>query len=239
MQTLHKIIELQASNAPDAVAVSCGDTVLTYGELNARANALANNLRAAGVSAEEPVGLCLPRDCDLIVGILGILKSGAAYLPLDPGYPPARLASVLDQAKPRLIVSTPEADAVLPDTGAAIVDVDAGSDDSNPQSGANADDLCYVIFTSGTSGRPKGVMVTHANVARLFPALPAGLRFDNQDVWTLFHSYAFGFSAWEIFGALIHGSRLVIVPERDKADPRALYELLRTAGVTVLSQTPS
>lgn len=239
MQTLHKIIAKQARAAPGSVAVTCGDQSLTYGELNERANALANALLAAGVSGNALVGLCLDRSIDLLVGILGILKAGAAYVPLDPAYPTDRLAHVLDQAAPEFIVSRGDVGAVLPDSGARLIDVDAGRDAVDPRVACSGDDLCYVIFTSGTTGRPKGVMVSHANVARLFPAINDSMGFSADDVWTLFHSYAFGFSAWEIFGALLHGGRLVVVPDRDRADPQALYELLKSETVTVLSQTPS
>ena len=239
MQTLHKILEQRAESAPDSVAISCGSESLSYGELNARANALAHGLISAGVDRGQPVGLCVERGIELLVGVFGILKAGAAYVPLDPAYPRDRLADILDQAGPRYIVTHGDAANSLPDNTTTLIDTAAGHDERNPAAECSGDDPCYIIFTSGTTGRPKGVTVTHANVSRLFPAIAERIDVAEDDVWTLFHSYAFGFSAWEIFGALLSGARLVIVPDVDKADPQALFDLLRKEQVSVLSLTPS
>ena len=240
MQALHEIFEQQARQVPDRVAVSFGDARLTYDELNDRANAIAARLAAAGAGPGKNVGLCMSRGTELIAGLLGILKSGSAYVPLDPAYPRDRLAHMLDRAAPRLILSNATDAAALPASAAQIIDsenIAPGSHD-NPGVTVGADDLCYVIFTSGSTGKPKGVMVSHGNVTRLFPQLIEQLALNAEDRWTLFHSVAFGFSVWEIFGALLSGAELVIVPDTARADPRALGELLRQR-ISVVSITPS
>ncbi len=238
---LHHQFEQQAKQQPDAIAVSCGPERLSYAELDLKANQLANRLVAAGVSPDTTVGLCLNRSIDLVVGLLGILKAGGAYVPLDPNYPPDRLAHILDQAAPCLIVTRQSLHKGLPETAAEFIDIDSSgdADTTNPGVAVTADHLCYLIFTSGSTGLPKGVMVTHHNVARLFTTISKQIEFRKDDIWTLFHSYAFGYSAWELFGSLLHGAHLVIVPDELRGDPAGLYELLREEQVTVFSQTPS
>jgi len=240
---IHHWIEWQAETRPNATAVSCGNDKLTYQTLNERANGIALSLISQGVQPDEMVGLCLGRSTDLIAGLLGILKAGAAYVPLDPDYPAARLAHMLEQAAPRVIVTDSNSKDSLPANDARLVltDSDVVASDENPWVAVGPHNLCYVIFTSGSTGVPKGVMVTHENVVRLFENIDFNFARNDQDsdVWSLFHSSAFGFSVWEIFGALLHGAELVIVPDADRKDPQALFNLLRDKQVTVLSQTPS
>jgi amino acid adenylation domain-containing protein len=240
-ECLHHLFETQADKNPDATAVSCAGVKLTYGELDRRANQLAHALIEAGVKADTTVGLCLERSVDLVVGLIGILKAGGAYVPLDPAYPPDRLAHIVDQSAPLLIVTRASLHKTLPDTDIPRLDIAAAASfsDSRPAVDINGDNLCYLIFTSGSTGLPKGVMVTHHNVGRLFSTIGKQYEFRADDIWTLFHSYAFGFSAWEFFGALLHGAHLVIVPEETRGDPVALHKLLRDEAVTIFSQTPS
>ncbi|MEE4186790.1 MAG: amino acid adenylation domain-containing protein [Gammaproteobacteria bacterium] len=240
-ECLHRRFEAQVARHATAAAVTAQGRTLSYQELDQQANALAARLRQAGVEAGSLVGLCVERTLDLPVGILGILKSGAAYVPLDPGYPAERLAHMLDQAAPVAVVSRSNLHARLPGNAPALVDCGALSTApcAAPTVTVTGDDLCYVIFTSGSTGTPKGVMVTHRNVARLFPQLAESIGFSSADVWSQFHSYAFGFSAWEIFGALLSGAHLAIVDEAARADPRELADFLRRSGTTILSQTPS
>jgi amino acid adenylation domain-containing protein len=238
---LHQIFERHAANRPDAVAITSNGSSITYAELNQRANQVAAELITAGVTPDSTVGLSLDRSIDLVAGLLGILKAGGAYVPLDPGYPPDRLAHIVDQAAPAIIVSRSDLHRTLPAGNAQVIDIDQlrSTATENPNIAVSPDNLCYLIFTSGSTGTPKGVMVTHHNVARLFATIGPQIQIQQDDVWTLFHSYAFGYSAWELFGSLLHGSRLVIVPDEARTDPQALYQLLRAESVTIFSQTPS
>ncbi|MGW2048376.1 amino acid adenylation domain-containing protein [Streptomyces sp. NPDC001858] len=229
---------------PDAVAVRCAGQSLTYGELNARANRLARYLRALGVTRESPVALCLPRSEWLVVCALAVLKAGGAYVPLDPSAPAERLGHVLRDSAPRVVMVDGAAPQGLNTGGAAVVDVRGRwewlpSDDLEPVTGASPRDLAYVIYTSGSTGLPKGVMVEHRNVTRLFTATREQFGFGPQDVWTLFHSFAFDFSVWEMWGALLHGGRLVVVPHEVARSAEDFYTLVCEEQVTVLNQTPS
>ncbi|WP_305793784.1 non-ribosomal peptide synthase/polyketide synthase, partial [Streptomyces acidiscabies] len=220
------VFEAQAREHADAVAVVAGADRLTYGELNARANRLAHWLLERGVGAEDFVALALPRSTDLVVAVLGVLKSGAAYVPLDPDYPAARREFMVEDAQPAL---------VLDDLGM----VREGYPDTDPGVRILPDHPAYVIYTSGSTGRPKGVLIPHANVVRLFRATDQWFGFGPDDVWTLFHSYAFDFSVWELWGALLYGGRLVVVDYHVSRNPEAFAALLAEEGVTVLNQTPS
>jgi amino acid adenylation domain-containing protein len=241
--SIHGRFEAQARQAPGATALTCGGASLSYGELNRRSNQLARRLRRLGAGPECRVGLCLERSLDLVVGILGILKAGGAYVPLDPGSPRERLAYMIEDAGIQVVV-TKEHIAVLPDTVGRIL-LDAHRDlletlpdgDLEPQ--ADGASLAYVIYTSGSTGRPKGALITHGNVARLFDSTEEWFGFGERDVWTLFHSYAFDFSVWEIWGALLYGGRLVIVPWDVSRSPELFLDLVTRERVTVLNQTPS
>jgi len=242
---IHQLFEQQAERTPDAVAVVFEDQKLTYRELNERANQLAHYLQQLGVKSEVLVGICVERSLLTIVGILGILKAGGAYVPLAPANPIDRTAFILQDASVSVLLTQETLLETLPSYSCQVVCLDANcpaiaqNSTDNPNSHATAENLAYVIYTSGSTGQPKGVLVTHANVVRLFAATQSWYNFSEGDVWTLFHSYAFDFSVWELWGALIYGGRLVIVPYFVARSPIAFYELLCRERVTVLNQTPS
>ncbi|MFD9598319.1 amino acid adenylation domain-containing protein, partial [Kitasatospora sp. NPDC059973] len=240
---VHELFAAQAARTPDAIALTSGDQSLTYAELDERANRIAHHLIALGAGPERIVGLSLERGPDLIPALLGILKSGAAYLPLDPANPADRLAYMLADAKAPILLTHSALDE-LEFTGTRVfVDVHAAEINARPATapvtGVRPDNQIYVIYTSGSTGLPKGVSLTHANVARLFTATRENYHFGPTDVWPLFHSYAFDVSVWEMWGALLHGGRLVVVPSAIARSPHDMLDLLTTEQATILCQTPS
>ncbi|BAY66482.1 amino acid adenylation domain-containing protein [Calothrix brevissima NIES-22] len=242
---IHELFELQVNNTPDAVALVFEDQQLTYQQLNIQANQLAHYLRTQGVGADTLVGICVERSIDMLIGILGILKAGGAYVPLDPNYPPERISFTLSDSQIPILLTQQQILPKLPDNHTQIICIDrdweiiATYHHHNPEIRTTPANLAYIIYTSGSTGKPKGVLINHANVVRLFSASQHWFNFNHQDVWTLFHSFAFDFSVWEIWGALINGGRLVIVPYWVSRSPTDFYQLLSQQKVTVLNQTPS
>ena len=249
--TLPSLFEAQVARSPQATALVFEDNTLTYAELNLQANQLAHHLISLGVGPESLVGIALERSVELVVALLGTLKAGAAYLPLDPDYPQARLMHMIADAAPVLVLSTVALRTRLPLTVKVLSldapEVNAVLEQTPARNPTDADRICslspyhpaYVIYTSGSTGTPKGVVVTQQNVVRLFGATQRWFRFSSQDVWTLFHSYAFDFSVWELWGALLYGGRLVVVSKIVTRSPTEFLQLLAQQRVTVLNQTPS
>jgi len=242
---VHEMVEAQARLSPDAVAVSCEGESLTYRELNRRADRLAAMLRRLGAGPESMVGVCATRSIDLVVQLLGVLKAGAAYVPLDPDYPAERLAFLLADSGVSILVGAPGSTGAFPAGPWQILETDARqahSDDLDTGTAlrtAVADNAAYVIYTSGSTGRPKGVAVTHAAVTRLLHWGREFLQAGADDVWTMFHSPSFDFSVWEMWGALSTGGQVVIVPYWVSRSPADFYRLATDAQVTVLCQTPT
>ncbi|MCF5710655.1 amino acid adenylation domain-containing protein, partial [Pseudomonas syringae] len=241
---LHQLFEEQVAQQPDALAVADETGSLTYGELNVRANRLAHYLIGLGVQPDDRVAICAQRSLEMVVGLLGIFKAGGAYVPLDPAYPAERLVYLLQDSAPvAVLVQTSTADVLslgsLPVINLDDAALQAQSVQNPHVQGLTPAHLAYVIYTSGSTGLPKGVQVEHRNVARLFSATDAWFGFNANDVWALFHSFAFDFSVWEIWGALVHGGQLLIVPHLVSRSPQECYALLCDADVTVLNQTPS
>ena len=241
-KTIHELFEEQVEKTPDNIAVVYEDNQLTYRKLNQKANQLARVLREKGVGPDSIVGIMVERSLEMIVGILGILKAGGAYLPIDPTYPPDRVKYILEDSGTRvLLIQSFFKDVIEYDGNAICLDDKAeyNGNISNIQNINSPGDLAYVIYTSGTTGRPKGVMIEHRNVVRLLYNDKNQFDFSSKDVWTMFHSFCFDFSVWEMYGALLYGGKLVIVPKLAAQNPGEYLRLLKQQKVTVLNQTPT
>ncbi|MFB8280249.1 non-ribosomal peptide synthetase [Nocardia colli] len=242
---LHERFRYQAVHRPDAIAVCDENTRLSYAELDLRSDRLANVLVRQGVRPGSIVGLMVDRTVDLPTAVLAVLKCGAAYLPIDPDSPSSRTAIQFTDCAVTAVLAAPGFTDRLPATSAPIIELDW---QATELANASTDVVsavvppsapAYIIYTSGSTGTPKGVVVSHANVLRLFTAAEQVFELGEHDVWTLFHSYAFDYSVWELWGALLHGGRVVVVPQWLTRVPDALLELLAREEVTVFSQTPS
>ena len=242
---LDRRFEAQARATPRALAVCSGDHSITYAELNHRADVLATQLGRLGIRRGSRVAIFVERSVDMVVSLIGVLKAGGAYVPLDPVLPGDRIRFLLADSGVSALLTHRSLANRLPATSGLIVLLDEPFEltgPATPQARLNneaADDVAYVIYTSGSTGVPKGVEVTHRNVARLLDSTQPRFGFGPGDVWTMFHSFAFDFSVWEIYGAILLGGRLVVVSHEVSRSPESFRRLLATEGVTVLNQTPS
>jgi amino acid adenylation domain-containing protein len=243
--TIHSLFEEQAAETPGAVAVACPGEELTYGELERRANQLAHYLRTAGVGPEVRVGLCLERSPRLLVGLLGILKSGGVYVPLDPAYPAPRLAFMLADAAVPILVTEARVRAKLPPTDATVVCLDVEADriqresQHRVDSGAAADQLAYVIYTSGSTGRPKGVQISHRAVVNFLISMRRAPGLERKDIMLAVTTLAFDIAGLELLLPLTVGARVVIAASEVAVDGRQLADLLARSGATVMQATPA
>src|SRR5437588_9989244 len=239
------LFEAQVARAPRHPAITYENGKLTFAELNARANQLARHLRALGAGRESLVGICIGRSLDMAVGVLGILKSGAAYLPLDPDYPQERLAFMLDDARPSIVLTTSDLAKPLSDTESRIVLLDqdrpaiAQCSAGNLADVSRPDDLAYVIYTSGSTGKPKGVMIEHGNLANYLLALNYELEISPDDLYLHTAALAFSSSRRQLLLPLSQGATVVISTPDQRQDPLALFELIRQQGITVMDAVPS
>ncbi|OBK81100.1 non-ribosomal peptide synthetase [Mycobacterium sp. 1164985.4] len=239
-ESIPESFAVQVQRSPSSVAISGDGRSLSYLEVDQASNRLAHLLAGHGAGPGQRVALMLPRSVDAIVAIVAVLKTGAAYVPLDSAHPDARIRFVIGDAAPTAVITTADLRARLDGHHLLVVDVDDPALGSQPDTALPlpaADDIAYLIYTSGTTGTPKGVAVAHRNVTRLLQTLDAQV--PSGGVWSQCHSLAFDFSVWEVFGALLGGGRLVVVPDEVVRSPEELYSLLIAEKVTVLSQTPS
>jgi amino acid adenylation domain-containing protein len=253
---VHHLFEEQVERSPDAIAVvfpgtardgaqassgRCGEELLTYRELNRRANQLAHRLQALGVGPEVLVGICVERSLEMVVGLLGILKAGGAYLPLDPHYPTERLAMMLSDAQPLVLLSQSHLLEALPDTSAKILALDKVTDGpvTDPTSTVQPDHLAYVIYTSGSTGRPKGVQISHGALSNFLMSMRERPGLTEQDVLVAVTTLSFDIAALEIYLPLIVGARLIIAPRGSVADGSRLKDLLQEHQATVMQGTPT
>ncbi|MEA5616273.1 amino acid adenylation domain-containing protein [Cronbergia sp. UHCC 0137] len=242
---LHEIFTQQAKLRPQQTALIFAQERLSYSEVNYRANQLAHYLINAGVNPETRVGLWLSRSLDLVIAILGILKAGGVYVPFDTNYPSDRIAYMLEDSQVTVLLTHTQFQTQIPPHTAKTIFIDhcqteiTQAPTTEPEILVLPDNAAYIIYTSGSTGKPKGVVVTHRHVTRLMLATEKWFKFNPKDVWTLFHSCAFDFSVWEIWGALFYGGRLVIVPYLVSRSPEEFYNLLCEEKITVLNQTPS
>lgn len=248
---LAALFEAQATRTPDAIALTFADGAVRYTELDEQANRLAWLLISRGLGPESVVALLLDRSEALVAAILAVLKAGAAYLPLDPATPDERLAFVIGDSAPGVVLTTASLAGLLPShVDRVLLDVSetnhapaiepvAAPQDEDRTAPLRPDNIAYIIYTSGSTGRPKGVAISHRNVVRLLSTANTHYDFGPNDVWPLFHSYAFDVSVWEMWGALLHGGRLVMVDARVARAPKEFRALLAKERITVLNMTPS
>ncbi|XLS30270.1 amino acid adenylation domain-containing protein [Flavobacteriaceae bacterium M23B6Z8] len=241
-ETIISLFEKQVEKTSDKVALTYKDTSLTYKELNARANKLASLLQANGVQRGQVIGLAMEKTADVVVGMLGILKAGGAYLPIDLSHPQQRIDYIVKNSELKIMLTSEDVELQLADNAInKLYFEDAMNQDTvdNPILINSPRDLCYVLYTSGTTGNPKGVMIEHLNVVRLFFNDKFQFEFDENDVWTMFHSHCFDISVWELYGALLRGGEVIIIPPEISREPKTYLDMVKQKGVTVLNQTPT
>ncbi|WP_280443913.1 non-ribosomal peptide synthetase [Nocardia brasiliensis] len=244
--TITELFRAQVSRTPDSTAVVFESDSWTYAQLDVLAGRMATQVAAVGVASGARVALLLPRSASAVVAILAVLRLGAAYVPIDVAYPRERIRHILIDAAPSAAITTVDlivdTATLLRDIGIPIVDVTDSPADTlpvTPETPTRTTEVAYLIYTSGTTGTPKGVAVTHANVCQLFTAMSRKTDIGTTQTWSSTHSYAFDFSVWEYGAALLHGGKLVIIPDTIVRDPLELARLLDREHVTVLSQTPT
>jgi amino acid adenylation domain-containing protein len=245
LSTVHGLIERQAAKNPQRTAVVCGEDRLTYAELEARANQLARQLRDCGIGPEVPVGLYFRRSTDMAVGVLGVLKAGGAWLPLDPGYPKDRLAFLLRDASVPVVVTHQQLLEELPPHDAQVISLERDLSatvlyEPNPKEKApDRSNLAYLVYTSGSTGLPKGAMVTHGNVGDYVQSVGRAVGVTEEDI--CLHTASFGFSSAvrQLLVPLVHGAAVVVATSEEIADPVKLFETIRSEGVTIIDIVPS
>lgn len=249
---ISELFEQQVQKTPNNIAVTFGQESLTYLEVNHKANRLARWIKKQylqiynqEMNLDTLIGLCLDRGLESVISVLAILKTNAAYVSIDPVYPKNYLDYIFRDAELKLLITKHGLLLGLPEQLPPTISLDRDNaliekeDPRNLDSKGQSNQLAYVIYTSGSTGRPKGVLVEHRQVLRLFFSTQALFNFNDKDIWTLFHSLSFDFSVWELWGSLLYGGQLIIVPYWTSRDPELFYKLLQKSQVTILNQTPS
>ncbi len=239
-----ELFEQQATQNPAKVAVIAGEKSLTYADLNERANQIAHYLRSCGIGRESLVGICIDRSLEMAIGVVGILKSGGAYLPLDPDYPKDRLAFMVRDANLPVIVTKSNLVDALPDNESRIVLLDELATlttlpTDNLFDQPQPSDLAYVIYTSGSTGQPKGVMIEHGNLANYLLSLNHELGIRSDDVYLHLASIAFSSSRRQLMLPLAQGATVMIADSNERKDPLKLFQTIKACGVTVMDAVPS
>lgn len=240
-KTVVDLFEEQVEKTPDHIAVKYGEETITYRELNKKANKIANRLRTEGIGREDYVALYVERSIEMIVGIYAVMKAGAAYVPINLSYPKERVQFILKDCNAKVLLTGKEVENIeteIPMFNIKDSSIYTGSD-VNPEKINKPEDAIYVIFTSGTTGTPKGVVLEHKNVVRLLKNDHMKFDFNDGDVWTMFHAYGFDFSVWEMYGATLNGGKLIVLSEEEAQDTKKLLEILKKEKVTVFNQVPS
>jgi amino acid adenylation domain-containing protein len=242
---IHELFEAQADRTPDAVAVVFEGEQLTYSELNRRANRLAHRLRKFGIGPEVLVGICVERSLEMVIGLLGILKAGGAYVPFDPSYPQERLEFILRDSKVKILLTQRALSGIFPEHGLQVVNLDASDDtiiqesETNPVDRVAPDNLAYVMYTSGSMGRPKGVMISHRAVCNHLFWRHEYFPLTEEDRLLQTASYSFDDSVWEFFEPLMIGARVVMARPDSHQEPADLVRLISEQKITAMCLVPS
>jgi non-ribosomal peptide synthetase component F len=241
-QCVHELFEVQAARTPDAIALTCEQEMLTYAQLNVRANRIAHWLQERGVKPDKLVGMCVERSLDAVTALLGILKAGGAYVPLDPAFPRERLAQILEDSQPEVMITQPAMKQMVSSFAKHTLSLDAPAlsllSRENPRSEVQSHNLAYVIFTTGSTGRPKGVQIEHRALVNFLHSMAREPGLTADDTLVAITTFSFDIAGLEIFLPLIVGARVVITGRDVVLDGKALRELLDASNATVMQATP-
>src|SRR5207248_6084684 len=242
---LHHLFEQQAARTPEAVAIVMGGEQITYRSLDDRANQLANYLMQLGAGQESLVGIFLERSIDMVVALLAVLKTGSAYIPLDPAYPPDRIAFILEDASVELLLTQENLRTTLPEASRMVIAVDtmkaqiAACDLQSPRAKSGATSLAYVLYTSGSTGKPKGVQISHRNLVNFLISMQGVPGLVASDTLLAVTTLSFDIAGLEIYLPLITGGRIILASREEAADGKQLLKLMQLFGPTLMQATPA